>query len=256
MMSRVTTTPNSIALTAAPTDTTWMKEAFSNVRAALRAKMTLAHQSVSHAGTMGAVNEDHWVELLRSYLPNRYEVATGIIIDSTGDRSDQIDVVIFDRHFTPTLLDQKNHRYIPAEAVYAVFECKPEVNKNYIEYAQGKAASVRKMTRTSVPISHAGGTYPAKPHFRILAGLLAPTAGWTTGLGKTFLKNLGSAPDSSLDCICALDHGSYDRYSGSPLVVSDDAALIFFLFRLLDRLQSLGSVPAIDWAAYSRIVHP
>lgn len=256
MMSSNSTAPTAIALTAVPGDTTWMKEAFSNVRVALRAKMTLASQSVSHAGTMGSVNEDHWVELLRSYLPNRYEVATGIIIDSTGSRSEQIDAVIFDRHFTPTLLDQKNHRYIPTEAVYAVFECKPEVNKGYIVYAQDKAASVRKMTRTSVPISHAGGTFPAKPHFRILAGLLAPKAGWTTGLGKTFLKNLGSDLDSSLDCVCALDHGSYDRYSGSPLVVSDDAAMMFFLFRLLDRLQSLGSVPAIDWAAYSRIIHP
>lgn len=254
-MSKNPTTPTSIALTAAANDTTWMKEAFSNVRDALRAKMTLASQSLSHAATMGAVNEDHWTELLRSYLPNRYEVATGIIIDSTGGRSDQIDAVIFDRHFTPTLLDQKSHRYIPAEAVYAVFECKPEVNKGYIEYAQDKAASVRKMTRTSVPISHAGGTYPAKPHFRILAGLLAPKAGWKTGLGKPFLKNLGTDPDSALDCVCALDHGTYDRYSGSPLVVSDDAAMMFFLFRLLDRLQSLGSVPAIDWAAYSRIIH-
>lgn len=254
-MSKISKKPTSTALTAALDDTSWMKEAFSNVRLALRSKMTLANQAVSHAGTMGAVNEDHWVELLRSYLPNRYEVATGIIIDSTGGRSDQIDAVIFDRHFTPTLLDQKNHRYIPAEAVYAVFECKPEVNKGYINYAQKKAASVRKMTRTSVPISYAGGTYPAKPHFRILAGLLAPRAGWTTGLGKTFLQNLGSDPDSALDCVCALDHGSYDRYSGSPLVVSDDAAMVFFLFRLLDRLQSLGSVPAIDWVAYSRIIH-
>ena len=32
--------------------------------------------------------------------------------------------------------------------------------------------------------------------------------------------------------------------------------MMFFLFRLLDRLQSLGTVPAIDWAAYSRIIHP
>ena len=256
MMNPSLTAPTSIAITAAPGDTTWMKEAFSNVRVALRAKMALAAQSVSHAGTMGAVNEDHWVELLRSYLPNRYEVSTGIIIDSTGGRSEQIDAVIFDRHFTPTILDQKSHRYIPAEAVYAVFECKPEVSKGYIEYAEAKAASVRKMTRTSVPISHAGGTYPAKPHFRILAGLLAPKAGWTTGLGRPFLKNLAADPDSALDCVCALDHGSYDRYSGSPLVVSDEAAMMFFLFRLLDRLQSLGTVPAIDWAAYSRIIHP
>lgn len=30
--------------------------------------------------------------------------------------------------------------------------------------------------------------------------------------------------------------------------------MMFFQFRLLSRLQSLGTVPAIDWVAYSRII--
>lgn len=242
------------ALSAAADDTTWLKQAFGKVQDNLRGQMALASQSISHAGTMGSVNEEHWLELLRSYLPNRYEVATGIVIDSKGNRSDQIDVVIFDRHFTPTLLDQKNHRYIPAEAVYAMFECKPEVNKGYIEYAEKKAASVRSMMRTSVPISHAGGTFQPKPHFRILAGLLAPVSGWVNGLDATFLKNLGADENSALDCVCALDHGCYDKYEGTSLVVAEQGALMYFLFRLLGRLQSLGTVPAIDWSAYSRII--
>lgn len=253
-MTQNSTTTTPTALNAAVDDTSWLKQAFANVQTALGSQMALATQSISHAGTIGSVNEEHWLELLRSYLPNRYEVATGIIIDSKGNRSDQIDVVIFDRHFTPTLLDQKNHRYIPAEAVYAIFECKPEVNKGYIEYAEKKAASVRRMTRTSVAISHAGGTYQAKPHFRILAGLLAPRSGWVNGLDSTFLGHLGSHSDSALDCVCALDHGCYDCYGGSHHVVSEPAAMMYFLFRLLARLQSLGSVPAIDWAAYSRII--
>lgn len=135
-----------------------------------------------------------------------------------------------------------------------MFECKPEVNKAYIAYAEGKAASVRKMMRTSVPISHAGGTFQPKPHFRILAGLLAPVSGWVNGLDATFLKNLGADEISALDCVCALDHGCYDKYDGTPLIVSEQGALMYFLFRLLARLQSLGTVPAIDWAAYSRII--
>lgn len=253
-MTQNPTIPAPTALAAPAGDTAWLRETFARVQSALGDQMALATQSISHAGTMGSVNEDHWLGLLRSYLPNRYEVETGIVIDSKGNRSDQIDVVIFDRHFTPTLLDQKNHRYIPAEAVYAVFECKPDVSKRYIEYAENKAASVRKMERTSVAISHAGGTFQPKPHFRILAGLLAPSAGWADGLGDSFLRNLGGDDASALDCVCALEHGCYDKYDGSPLVVSDKGAMMFFLFRLLARLQSLGTVPAIDWSAYSRII--
>lgn len=242
------------ALQAEDNDVTWLRDAFAKVQTNLRAQMALATQSISHAGTMGSVNEEHWLDLFRAYLPNRYDVATGIVIDSRGNRSDQIDVVVFDRHFTPTLLDQKNHRYIPAEAVYAMFECKPIIDKGYIEYAEAKAASVRRMHRTSVAISHAGGVFKPKEPFRILAGLLAPQASWSDGLGEAFRRNLSTAETEKLDCGCALEHGCFDFHDGELLVASDQGAMMFFLFRLLSRLQSLGTVPAIDWATYSRII--
>lgn len=242
------------ALQAPDNDVSWLREAFAKVQTNLRGQMELAAQSISHAGTMGSVNEEHWLGIFRSYLPNRYDVATGIVIDSRGNRSDQIDVVVFDRHFTPTLLDQKNHRYIPAEAVYAMFECKPTINKVYIEYAEAKAVSVRRMHRTSVSIAHAGGFYKPKEPFRILAGLLAPNAEWADGLGDAFRRNLGSDDVSKLDCGCALEHGSFDFHDGDLVIATEQGALMFFLFRLLSRLQSLGTVPAIDWAAYSRII--
>ncbi|MEJ1095352.1 MULTISPECIES: DUF6602 domain-containing protein [unclassified Pseudoxanthomonas] len=244
------------ALQAPEDDVSWLREAFGQVQSNLGATMKLAAQSISHGGVMGSVNEDHWLELFRSYLPNRYDVATGIVIDSSGNRSQQIDVVVFDRHFTPTLLDQKNHRYIPAEAVYGVFECKPTINKDYIAYAQDKAASVRRMRRTSVAIAHAGGTYKPKEPFRIIAGLLAPNVSWADGFGEVFQRNLSADPELMLDCGVALDHGCFDSHDGSLLVTTEQGALMYFLFRLLSRLQSLGSVPAIDWVAYSRIIRP
>ena len=242
------------ALQAGDDDVSWLREAFAKVQSNLRGQMALASQSISHAGTMGSVNEEHWLSIFRSYLPNRYDVATGIVIDSRGNRSDQIDVVVFDRHFTPTLLDQKNHRYIPAEAVYAMFECKPTIDKAYIEYAEAKAKSVRRMHRTSVSIAHAGGVYEPKEPFRILAGLLAPRTDWVDGLGDSFRRNLSTEAMSMLDCGCALEHGTFDLHDGELLVVPEQGALMYFLFRLLSRLQSLGTVAAIDWAAYGRII--
>lgn len=219
--------------------------------------MTLAAQSVSHAGTMGSVNEAHWIDLFRAYLPNRYEVAGGIIVDSLGGRSEQIDMVIFDRQYTPTLLDQKSHRYIPAEAVYAVFECKQVVDKANVSYAQGKAASVRRLHRTSAPIPNAGGApYDPKPPLRIAAGLLALRADWSDGLGAAFRRCMASngEDEAQLDCGCTLDHGCFDTYDGTLSVATEQGALMYFLFRLLAHLQSLGTVRAIDWAAYSRII--
>ncbi len=237
-------------------DTAWLREAFIAVQEDLALKIRRAAQSIAHAGTQGSVNEDHWIEMFRAYLPDRYKVETGFAIDSAGGRSDQIDIVIFDRHFTPTLLDQQRHRYIPAEAVYAVFESKPHFDKNYLEYAGQKAASVRKLKRTSVPIAHAGGVYPAKPLFPIVAGLVAPRSSWADGLGATFQKNLPSDPDELLDCGCALEHGMFDTFDGSLQIYPSEGALIRFLFRVLSKLQSLGTVPAIDWAAYAAVNRP
>lgn len=237
-------------------DTAWMQEAFVDVQSELELKLKRASQSIGHTGTQGSVNEDHWIDIFRAYLPKRYEVATGFVIDSRGGRSQQVDVVIFDKHFTPTLLDQQNHRYIPAEAVYAVFESKPHFDKSYLEYAGEKAGSVRKLHRTSVPITHAGGKFDPKPLFPIVAGILAPKSSWADGLGESFRKHLPVSADEQLDCGCALDAGSFDTFDSALKVVPVKGALIYFLFRLLAKLQSLGSVPAIDWMAYAGILDP
>jgi hypothetical protein len=240
--------------TPAVADTAWLRDAFVDMQAELELKLRRALSSITHPGAKGAVNEEHWIDVFRAYLPNRYEVATGFVIDSLGNRSDQIDLVVFDRHFTPTLLDQQSHRYIPAEAVYGVFESKPHLDKSYLEYAGQKAASVRKLHRTSVAIAHAGGSYPPKALFPIIAGIVAPKSSWTDGLGETFLKNLPTDKLEQLDCGVALEDGAFDSYDGSVSVVPKEGALIYFLFRLLSRLQSLGTVPAIDWSAYAGIV--
>jgi hypothetical protein len=181
-------------------------------------------------------------------------VNSGFVIDSLGSRSDQIDLVIYDKHFTPTLLDQQNHRYIPAEAVYAVFESKPDLNKKHLKYAGEKADSVRKLHRTSVSIAHAGGKYAPKEPFPIVAGIVAARSSWIDGLGESFSSNLPSSVDEVLNCGCALEHGSFDDFNGSISVTPRDGALVYFLFRLLSKLQSIGTVPAIDWDAYSRIL--
>jgi hypothetical protein len=151
----------------------FLRTSFRDVQRVLSAHLDLAAQTISHDGVMGAVNEQHWIQLLRQYLPNRYACDTGIVIDSLGHMSEQIDIVIYDPQYTPMLLTQQSHRYIPAEAVYAVLEAKPKINGQLLRYAAKKAASVRALHRTSVAITHAGGTFQPKPLFPIVAGIVA-----------------------------------------------------------------------------------
>lgn len=79
-----------------------------------------------------------------------------IVIDSDGNTSDQIDVVIYDNWYTPFIFTQNGFHYIPAEGVYAVFEVKPNISKEYIKYAGNKIASVRQLKRTSTSMINSG----------------------------------------------------------------------------------------------------
>lgn len=234
----------------------FLQEAFTLEQKLLQVKLELSSQSVTHPGTLGEVNESYFIEVLRKYLPKRYAVDTGIVIDSTGATSDQIDVIVYDNQYTPTLLDQQSHRFVPAEAVYGVFEVKPTINKEYLEYAGAKAESVRILLRTSIPIVHAGGEYPAKPLFPIIAGIITSRIDWSTGFDADAFRESHSSLSElqKLDCGLAVSGSVFDVYGGALEIGPSEQALAYFLFRLLQKLQSLGTVPAIDWNAYAAVL--
>jgi hypothetical protein len=234
----------------------FLSSAFAAEQEVLAVQLKLSSKSITHDGILGEVNEQHFIQVLRKYLPMRYAIDRGIVIDSNGATSDQIDIVIFDNQYTPTLLDQHAHRFIPAEAVYCVLEAKPTINKTYLEYAGKKAKSVRELERTSVPIPHAGGVFPPKPLFPIIAGIVATDIEWVDGMtGEPFSTNLKSLVNMcTLDCGFALSDRSFDMFEGVLTFSPANHSLAFFLFRLLQRLQSLGTVPAIDWNRYANVI--
>lgn len=234
----------------------FLRDAFNAEQTVLAVQLDLSSKSITHSGVMGEVNEQHFLQALRKYLPRRYEVDHGIVIDSNGATSDQIDIVIFDHQYTPTLLDQHAHRFIPAEAVYCVLEVKPTISKQYLDYAADKANSVRVLERTSVAIPHAGGEYAPKPLFRIIAGIVATNAEWAEGLGSSaFAENIAQLNGAcAIDCGLALSDRSFDTFGGSLALGEVGHSLAVFLFRLLQRLQSLGTVAAVDWNRYGEVI--
>lgn len=240
----------------APTDAQFLREAFASEQECLVANLKSSFR-ITHDGDRGEVNEQFFIDFLRAYLPNRYTVEKAIVIDSNGAVSHSIDIVVFDRQYTPTLLDNDKHRYVPAEAVYAVFECKPKIDKGYLEYAAKKVESVRTLHRTSVDIHHAGGVFTAKPLFPIIGGILAVEVGWSDGLGETFRKNHKELTgDKRIDCGFAASGACFDIFAEKAAYTfgPERNALAYFAFRLLAKLQTLATVPAVDWMAYANSV--
>ncbi len=239
-----------------PEDEKFLRDAFTSEQSCLHVNL-LSSNRITHSGVKGEVNEQFFIEYLRKYLPNRYTVEKAIVLDSQGSVSHSIDIVVFDRQYTPTLLDNDKHRYIPAEAVYAVFECKPKINKEYLEYTGEKIESVRRLHRTSIDITHAGGKFPAKPLFDIVGGILAIDIEWVDGFGESFLKNHQRLKNNNIvDCGFATTGGCFDVFAenGAYKFGPKENSLAFFSFRLLSKLQTLATVPAVDWMAYANVL--
>lgn len=212
--------------------------------------------AVTHPGARGEASEDDWLRLLNDHLPRRYQADRAFVIDSRGECSDQIDVVIYDRQYSPFLYNQANQRYIPAESVYAVLEVKQDLTREHVLYAGKKAASVRRLHRTSAPIPYAEGAYKPRALPRIASGILTYQSSWSPPFGVPFkdaLAELGA--EQQLDVGCALIQGAFeadypDVGEVELTVVEGPRSLVQFLMRLLKRLQALATAPAIDYEAY------
>jgi hypothetical protein len=70
-----------------------------------------------HHGVQGAGSEQRWLTLLDRVLPRRYRATPAFVVDSEGRQSQQIDLAIIDRHFSPLLWEWGGHHYVPAESV-------------------------------------------------------------------------------------------------------------------------------------------
>lgn len=207
-----------------------------------------------HATAAGNATEQRWIDFFTRYLPKRYRAAPAFIIDAKGNRSRQIDIAIFDNLYSPLLFPHDSGIHIPAESVYAVFEIKPTLTRQWIRDAGEKAASVRALHRTSIPVQSAGTRRdPIKPQ-PVIAGILTIDSVWTE---PTFQKRLhqslvAAPPQHHLDLGCALQDGAFEHTSGTTKVSTPNESLIFFLLRLLDRLQTQGTAPAADLMQYGR----
>ncbi|HKS74177.1 MAG TPA: DUF6602 domain-containing protein [Terriglobales bacterium] len=229
---------------------------FHSLQRQMETRFETARGSITHDPTKGAAAEQNWLAMLNAYLPERYRAESAFVVDHRGELSEQIDIVIFDRQYSPLMFHQDKVLYVPAESVYAVFDSKFQMTSESIAQAGKKAESVRRLKRTSVPVRFVQGTYKAKELFPIAAGILALETWWTDGMGEGLVKALnGLTAAEMLDLGCTVRSGAFEaatRKRGVEVEASaKENGLIFFFVRLLSRLQKVGTVPAMDLRKYA-----
>jgi len=218
-------------------------------------QLGIVRDTIGHPVAKGDGSEKVWIDLFGKYLPQRYKAEKAFVVDSNGMFSDQIDVVIFDRQYSPFIFHYQEQTVIPAESVYAVFEAKQTINPKQIEYAQKKVTSVRKLHRTSLPIPNAGETYPPKRPPHIFGGILALESDWTPAFGKPLSDALDPGKtEGRLDFGCIAAHGyfKFNQDSKEYETHPEGKPATGFLFDLISQLQFSATVPMIDVKAYAK----
>lgn len=89
-----------------------LKQQFLSLQKCLEANLNASRVSIEHPGAKGDASENSWLTMLKEHLPHRYQIDKAFVIDSEGEQSDQIDVVIYDRQYTPLLYNKDGHRCI------------------------------------------------------------------------------------------------------------------------------------------------
>jgi hypothetical protein len=260
-----------------------LKQLFQGLQNQMISQLNTNREFITHAGSVGDALENAWIEWLQKYLPNRYSVDKAIVIDFEGNTSHQIDIVIYDNWYTPFVFSQNGFHYVPAEGVYAIFEVKPEIKKDYIYYAGEKIESVRKLKRTSTFMINSGKRSDPRPLTKIIGGFLSTANSYKDENNKAIEKHLKENTEfKGIDIGCIAEYGSfhvdYDieeditldkpeefekRYSDyyknrkpQKIKFSDkEISLVSFFLQLTRYLQqAIGTIPAIDLNAYSSAI--
>lgn len=125
--------------------------------------------------TSGDEVEDLIREKISLFLPERYLVKQGHVVNSEGKVSNQLDIIIFDRLNTPKFFESTNNTvFYPIESVLAIGEIKKTLrSKDLIEFGKKIKFLKEDMKRVLVPNSIYGGNLKGDSTFSDLVNMFS-----------------------------------------------------------------------------------
>jgi hypothetical protein len=109
-------------------------------------------QQIPHNPTKGRAREYVVFEqFLDKYLPSRFSIGSGIVIDSNGQGSKQQDLVIYDEFYSPVLYDTDSDEILFPESVLTSIEVKSTLRSSSVDDIVEKSASVWRLSKTPTP---------------------------------------------------------------------------------------------------------
>lgn len=111
----------------------------------LRSEVDSINSLFQHQGLKGEGNETILRNMISKFIPQKYGVDTGIIIDKNGQVSRQCDIIIYDKLKYSLLLSMSTVHIFPVDIVYATIEVKTTLDSNQAKKALENIESVKKL---------------------------------------------------------------------------------------------------------------
>lgn len=105
---------------------------------------------------VGTAREKEVARKLEMLLPTSIGIGSGCVIDSFGNTSKQMDIILYEKQYCPVFCinESKETTYYPCEGVIAVGEIKTQLDSKELENCFEKAKSVKQLQRYSVKNSN------------------------------------------------------------------------------------------------------
>lgn len=111
----------------------------------LRAKLDEIRSTFAHMGNRGTQVENEFRGFLRQYVPSRYRVGHGEIIDRNCNQSHQVDVVVTNEDH-PFTFNESDPSFFLVEGVAAAGEIKSVLTSTNLKETLSKAQQYKKLT--------------------------------------------------------------------------------------------------------------
>jgi len=103
---------------------------------------------IKHNLEKGLGNEEILRNLIKDFLPDKYGVAKGKVINEQGKSSKHCDIIVYDSLNCPKLfIDENRNQILPIEGVYAVLEVKSTLTSKLLKEAFENLYSVYKLKK-------------------------------------------------------------------------------------------------------------
>lgn len=116
--------------------------------------------SIPHNLEKGQAIEEIVKKFLQEYIPKRYSVTSGFVIDTNDNISSQEDVIIYDAFNCPIYRPGERTAIIPIDNVASLLEVKSELNTSNLAESLQKIHHVRKLQKS--PPSSSYFSHPAE----------------------------------------------------------------------------------------------